>query len=155
MQITKRIQIAKPAELVWQIIGPEFEHAHKWMGPIPDSYAMNEGPAIAGAPMQGRICHLSDNPNGAKAREEIIQYSDAGCSLTFEVTSINVPAIVPMKKNRVKMTVHAISDNSCEVVWVANLQLKAFGYLFYPLLRLAIPAAFGKLLTGLKPRFPH
>ncbi len=41
-------------------------------------------------------------------------------------------------------------SNQCEVIWVARPQLKTPAYLLYPLLRIALPSAFGKLLKGLK-----
>ncbi len=150
MKITRTITIDKPAEDVWSLIAHQFDKAHLWMGPIPHSYKIGNGASATGAPIEGRICNLSSNPDGARAREVITEYSEQDKSLTFEVTSINVPAIVPLKKNVVQMSVRALGTNKTEVVWVSRPQLKIFAYPFYPLLRLALAAAFGKLLKGLK-----
>lgn len=150
MKIKQKIIVNKPADVVWHLIGHQFEKAHLWMDPIPHSYAFNEDQTDTGAPVQGRICHLSNNPDGAKAREEIVAFDDAKRSVTFAITSINVPAVVPLKRNQVQMTVNSLSSHQCEVIWVAQPQLKAFAYPFYPLLRLLLPFAFGKLLSGLK-----
>ncbi|NOJ21510.1 SRPBCC family protein [Vibrio coralliilyticus] len=150
MKITKKVTINKSAELVWDLIAHQFDKAHLWMDPIPHSYEIGTGHSSTGAPMEGRICNLSKNPNGAKAKEVITQYNEANKSLTFEITPINVPTIVPVKKNQVQMTVRSLGTNKSEVIWYAQPQLKFFAYPFYPLLRLAIPGAFGKLLNGLK-----
>lgn len=150
MKIQKSITVNKSADYIWNIIAKDFDKAYLWMAPIPHSYDIGKGESSVGAPMEGRICHLSNNPDGAKAKEVITQYDDDNKSLTFEVTSIDVPAIVPVKKNVVTMSVKAVGMHQSEVTWVSRPQLKAFGYLLYPLLRLALPAAFGRLLTGLK-----
>ena len=150
MKITKSVIINKPAADVWKIIAHDFDKAHEWMGPITNSYAIGDGESKLGAPMEGRMCNLSKDPNGAKAKEIITQYDEAGRSLTFDISSVDVPAIVPIKKNRVQMSVIEQGANRTKVVWVANPQLKLFAYPFYPLLRMLIPVAFGKLLNGLK-----
>jgi len=150
MKITKSLIVNKNADDVWKIIGHDFDQAHLWMDPIPESYAIGRGEGLSNAPMEGRICHLSDNPQGAKAKEVITQFSEEKKQLTFEVTSINVPAIIPLKKNVVQMTVKDLGMNKSEVVWVSRPQLKPFAYLIYPMLRLVLPVAFGKLLKGLK-----
>ena len=150
MKITKTININKPAEQVWHLLSEQFDKAHLWMGPIPNSVALGEGESKLGAPMEGRICDLSDNPNGAKVKEVITQYSDTTRTIGFDVLPINNPAIVPIKQNNVVMHVQAIDEHSCKVSWTASPTLKVFAYPFYPLLRLVFPVAFGKLLTGLK-----
>jgi len=150
MKITKKIVINQPADLVWNFIAYDFDQAHLWMGPIPHSYAIGTGNSKQGAPMEGRICHLSDKADGAKAKEVITDFDDANKSLTFEVTSINVPAIIPIKKNVVSMTVKSLGRNQSQVIWVSRPQIKAFAYPLYPLLKLGAGAAFKGLLKDLK-----
>ncbi|KZN63926.1 SRPBCC family protein [Pseudoalteromonas luteoviolacea] len=150
MQVTKKVEINKPAEQVWDLVANQFDKAHLWMGPIPNSVAMGKGKGLSGAPMEGRVCDLSDNPNGPKVKEIITEYSEQNKTLAFDVLPVNNPKIVPIKQNHVKMTVRAIGPHKSEVIWTASPQLKAFAYPFYPLLRLIFPVAFGKLLQGLK-----
>ncbi|MCF2858346.1 SRPBCC family protein [Pseudoalteromonas sp. SMS1] len=150
MKITKKVVINKPAEQVWDLVATQFDKAYLWMGPIPKSVAVGKGHGLSGAPMEGRICDLSENPNGAKVKEVITEYNDAMKTLAFDVLPVNNPKIVPIKQNHVKMTVRVISTNKSEVIWTAEPQLKALAYPFYPILRLVFPVAFGKLLTGLK-----
>lgn len=150
MKVTKTITINKPAEQVWDLVAHQFDKAHLWMGPIPHSEALGAGQSDTDAPMQGRICDLSDDPNGAKVKEVITYYSEEDKTLTFDVLPVNNPAIVPLKKNNVSMSVRSIGNNKSQVVWTASPQLKSAAFLFYPLLRLVFSMAFGNLLKGLK-----
>ncbi|BFM18528.1 hypothetical protein R50073_47110 [Maricurvus nonylphenolicus] len=150
MKITKTVTINKPADQVWNLVAHEFDKAHLWMGPIPHSYAIGEGKGCSGAPMEGRMCNLTDNPNGAQAKEIITHFSERDKTLAFDVFPVNNPAIIPIKQNSVQMSVRPLSANQTEVEWVASPQLKTPAYLFYPLLRMVFPVAFGKLLKGLK-----
>ena len=150
MNITKSVIINKSAEQVWHLIAHQFDKAHLWMGPIPNSVALGEGNSQLGASMEGRVCDLSTDPNGAKVKEVITAYSEKDKSISFDVLPINNPAVVPIKQNHVKMKVLVIDGGKCKVIWTASPQLKWFAYPFYPLLRLVFPVAFGKLLAGLK-----
>jgi hypothetical protein len=150
MKITKTVVIKKSAEEVWNLIAHDFDKAHLWMGPIPHSYGIQEGESKQGAPMTGRICHLSDNPDGAKVKEVITQYHEASKTLAFDVYPINNPAIVPIKQNKVQMKINATGPAEAQVIWTAQPQLKLIAYAFYPLLRMIFPIAFAKLLKGLK-----
>ena len=87
MKITKTITVNTTAEKLWQLIGHNFDQAHLWMDPVPHSFGFGEGESSIGAPMEGRICHLSNNPNGAKAKEVLTHFDDANRSLTFESKS--------------------------------------------------------------------
>ncbi|WP_062268870.1 SRPBCC family protein [Endozoicomonas arenosclerae] len=150
MKISKSTIINKPVEEVWNLVAHQFDQAHLWMGPIPRSVAVGPGQSDTGAPMEGRLCDLSNNPDGAKAKEIITHFSEQDKTLTFDVLPVNNPAIIPIKKNHVQMSVRSVGHNKTEVTWTASPQLKLFAYPFYPLLRLIFPAAFGKLLKGLK-----
>ena len=150
MKITKTVTINQPVEQVWDLVAHQFDKAHLWMGPIPHSVALGEGQSPVGAPMQGRVCDLSEDPDGAKVKEVITQFSEKNKTLTFDVLPVNNPAIVPIKQNSVHMSVRSEGDGRTKVIWTASPQLKPAAYLFYPLLRLIFPVAFGKLLQGLK-----
>lgn len=150
MKITKTITINKPVDQVWDLVAHQFDKAHLWMGPIINSKALGKDQSQLGAPMEGRMCDLSKKPNGPQAKEIITQFSEQDKSLTFDVFPVNNPAIVPLKQNTVQMQVRSAGPGQSQVVWTSTPQLKAFAYPLYPLLRLVIPLAFGKLLQGLK-----
>ena len=150
MKITKSVVIEKSADHVWELVAHQFDKAHLWMGPIPNSVAVGQGQSKLGAPMEGRVCDLSDNPDGAKVKEVITHYSEENKILAFDVLPVNNPAVVPIKQNHVEMKVRAVGSHRSEVIWTASPQLKRFAYLLYPLLRMVFPIAFGNLLKGLK-----
>lgn len=150
MKITKTVTINKPADQIWHLIAQDFDKAHLWMGPIPKSSALGEGKGITGAPMAGRICDLSDNPEGAKVKEVITQFNEQNQTIAFDVLPINNPAIVPIRQNHVKMQVRPIGPKKSQVIWTSTPRLKPIAYAFYPLLRIVFPIAFDKLLNGLK-----
>lgn len=66
------------------------------------------------------------------------------------MTSINVSAVVPIKRNVVQMSALAIGAKSTRVTWVARPEPKLLAYPLYPLFRFGASIAFGKLLGGLK-----
>lgn len=150
MKVSKTVIINKPVSQVWDLIANQFDKAHLWMGPIPNSIALGKGQSKVGAPMQGRICDLSTTPNGPQVKEVITQFNAENKSLSFDVLPVNNPAIVPIKQNHVNMSVQRVGENQTKVVWTASPKLKPVAYLFYPLLKLVFPVAFGKLLKGLK-----
>lgn len=150
MKIRKSVIICQTADQVWNIIAHQFNQAHLWMGPIHNSVAIGTGQSRQGAPMEGRLCDLSRNPNGAQAKEIITHFNESEKRLTFNVYPVNNPAIIPIKQNSVEMQVREIDSQRCEVKWIASPQLKTPAYLFYPLLMLIFSGAFGKLLKDLK-----
>ena len=150
MKVTKTVIINKPAEQIWDLVAHQFDKAHLWMAPIPNSVALGKGKGLSGSSMEGRICDLTKDPNGAKVKEIITEFNEKGMSLSFDVLPINNPKLVPIKQNHVKMVIRPVDKNQSEVIWTASPQLKLFAYPLYPLLSLVLPVAFGKLLKGLK-----
>ncbi len=150
MKTSNTIIINAPMKDVWKIVATDFDKAHLWMGPVKDSYAIGKGENNNGAGMQGRICHFTDNPDNAKAREFITGFSEAGKTISFEVNPVNVPGVLPMVKNDITISLVELADNKTKVLWTSQPTLKPLGYLFYPLLKLAIPLLFSTMLKGLK-----
>jgi len=150
MKIISKIVINQPADLVWNLVAHEFDKAHLWMGPVKKSYAVGAGESKQGAPMEGRVCHFSDKPNGAQANEVITYFNDAHKQMTFEVNPINVPGILPVKKNVIEMRVKRLDDKLTQVIWVSRPQLKLLGYPFYLLLAFGFYMGFGGILKNLK-----
>ncbi|NKF51288.1 SRPBCC family protein [Shewanella sp. WXL01] len=150
MKITSKVTINKSATEMWKLIAHDFDKAYLWMAPIPFSKAIAPGGSKLGAPMVGRMCDLTEKPNGPQVKEVITHYSESARTLSFDVLPINNPAIIPIKQNHVAMSVREISPTQCEVSWTASPQLKWFAYPMYPLLRLMFPKVFAKLLRGLK-----
>ncbi len=149
MHILKSVQIDLPADDVWTIIGPEFDEAYKWMGPVKHSYSITEDGAHDDAPMSGRVCELSNKKGGLQAHELITYYSDQARTLTMIVTPQN-NSLIPVKYNEVSIQVMPVSDERCEVIWASTPKLKPMGKVLAPLLFMGFNKAFGDLLRQLK-----
>ena len=150
MKLTKKIRINRSADDVWKIVAEDFDHAHKWMGGVYSSDAKGPGQSSCGAPMQGRVCVLSEKPNGLYADETITQYNSAKKQYTMEVFPKNAPAIMPVTRNTVKVSVHALSPEQSECIWELQPELKPLAKPLSPLIKVGLHKAFGKILKDLK-----
>lgn len=150
MNIRKTIKINKSADEVWNVLGKDFANAHVWMSFVPNSHAKDYETKEEEAPVCGRVCELSDKPNGLYLDEHITNYSNAKREMTVIVTPQNAPKILPMTKNVLDLKVNAIDTNTAEVVWETSPQIKSWAYLIYPLFKLGMSKAFKDLLEELK-----
>lgn len=150
MIITKKIVINKPADHVWKILAHDFDSVYQWMGPVRHSYAISADQQAPGAPVEGRICEFTDNPNGFKASEIITQYNENAKSYTFVLNPVNAPKLLPVKKNTVQIKVRAINSSSAEVTWISTPEIKPIAILLSPLLKLGLGKSFGDILKQLK-----
>ena len=150
MKITKSIIVNQPSELVWKVVAKEFDQAHLWMGPVKKSYALDDGRHHTSAPVAGRVCELGNGPKGLKAEEVITQYNEKDQYLVFDVVPKNAPALLPLNKNTVKMSVESIGLNQSKVLWESTPDLKVMGKLLSPVLKLGLGKAFSDILKDLK-----
>ncbi|WP_298771427.1 SRPBCC family protein [uncultured Shewanella sp.] len=150
MIITKNIVINKSADHVWKILAHDFDSVYQWMGPVRHSYAISADQPSSDAPVEGRICEFTNKPNGFQASEVITHYNEANKSYTFELTPLNAPKLLPVKKNTVKIAVKAINSSSAEVTWISTPEIKPIAILLSPLLKLGLGKSFGDILKQLK-----
>lgn len=150
MKITKSVQINQPASHVWSIVAEQFDQAHLWMAPVKHSYAYEEGAPKTSAPVAGRVCELGNGPKGLLAEEVITDYNEKAQYLVFDVVPKNAPALLPLNKNTVKMTVVDLGSNQSKVLWESTPDLKMMGKLLSPVLKLGLGKAFGDILKDLK-----
>ncbi len=150
MNITKKVEINRNADDVWHEVARRFDKAHEWMGFVEHSYKVEEGDVIEGAPMVGRVCEFTKDPNGLKAEERILNFSEQDKRFDFDVIPKNAPVVFPVKKNVVTMTVSALSSVRSEVVWHSNIELSTIGYLVYPILKRGLSKNFAGVMADLK-----
>ncbi len=150
MKITKSIIVNQPSELVWKVVAEEFDQAHLWMGPVKKSYAFDEGRNNTSAPVAGRVCELGNGPKGLKAEEVITQYNEKEQYLVFDVVPKNAPALLPLNKNTVKMSVVSLGKNQSKVLWESTPDLKVMGKILSPVLKIGLGKAFSDILKDLK-----
>jgi len=136
MNIEQTVRIDKPAADVWNIVAHDFAGISKSLGSVKHSYPLDDAPTPEGAPYAGRVCEFSTDPSGLQAREAITAFDEANREMKFEVVSVNAPAALPLKRNVVKVAVRELSETSSEVYWLSTPELKAHGYLMYPMLKM-------------------
>ena len=150
MKIKKTIRIERSPQDVWHLIAEEFDQAYLWMDFVKKSYPLDEFSQNQTAPIPGRVCEFTDNPNGLKAKEKILSYSEEEMRFSFDVIPMDAPKVFPVKKNIVTMSVKAISDDQCRVSWESDITLSVLGILLYPILRRGLSKNFTGVLKDLK-----
>lgn len=150
MKIVTKVEINRPVKDVWYTVANRFDKAHEWMGFVEASYKVEEKSAIEGAPMAGRVCEFSKDPNGLKAEERILKFSEQDKEFDFDVVPQNAPKIFPVKKNIVTLAVNELPGRKSEVVWHSNIELSPFGYVTYPFLKFGLSKNFAGIMDDLK-----
>lgn len=148
MRIVKKIKIEKPVHEVWKIWAEEFDQAGIWMAQVNHTLQKTSGTKAEGAPMIGRICNFTSNPNGPKAIEDILKYDPKHYKMDLRVLAENVP--IPLKQNLFNSSLKKVSDHATEIQIEANIELKWKGYLLYPLIKKGFHKSYGELLEELK-----
>ncbi|MCK0068170.1 SRPBCC family protein [Kordiimonas laminariae] len=150
MEIIKTVVIDRTADEAWHIVAEEFDQAYKWMSFVHHSHKVDSDDTANGAPVAGRVCEFTDNPDGLKAIEKILSYSPENKQFVFDVVPVNAPRIFPVHKNIVTMSVTALGNDKAEVSWTSNIELTAFGYILYPFLKFGLSKQFGQVLADLQ-----
>ena len=150
MKIVNVVEVKRSPADVWHIVAKEFDQAHKWMGFVENSYAIEGSQKLEAVPVTGRVCEFTKKPNGLRARESVLRYSEEKMSFDFDVVPENAPKVFPVKKNIVTMSVKQKGKDVSEVSWTSNIELSTFGYLIYPLIRFNLSKSFAGVLKDLK-----
>ncbi len=148
MKVIKKIKIKQPIDKVWKIWAEEFDKAGIWMAQVDHTLQKTNGTKVEDAPMIGRVCNFTPNPDGAKAIEDIIMYDPVNYKMNLRVVAENVP--IPLKQNIFESSLKKLSDNETEIVIDANIELKWNGYLLYPIIKNGFNKSYGELLEELK-----
>lgn len=150
MKIKKTIRIERSPQDVWHLIAEEFDQAYVWMNFVTKSYPLNEIEQNPKFPVVGRVCEFSEDPNGLKAKEKILTYSEQDMRFSFNVIPINAPSFFPIKENLVTMSVVALSDQESQVSWESEIHLSPLGVALYPILKRGLSKNFSGVMKDLK-----
>lgn len=150
MRITKKIRIEKPASEVWKILATDFDKAGDWMSVVKKSYVKEGDHEVIDAPMSGRVCELSAQPNGLRAYETITDFDEDNRSMSVDIVPANTPKLFPITKNTLCVSVMSIGHSSSRVIWSVEPQLKSYARLMAPLVKLGLGKAFMDVLEELK-----
>ena len=143
MNITLKNTINAPIPDVWDKLAIHFDRAADWMSSIPKSVEKTDGVKVDGAPMVGRVCDLTTDPNGPIVDETILSYDEA--SHTFSVEVVPEGGRIPIVKNNITFSLSDLGNDQTEMVWDSNVELKLIGKILSPILR----AGLSKNLSGL------
>jgi len=150
MKINFTIEINQPINTVWHALAEDFVNIHQWYGPVKNSYDIDATTKLPGASCAGRVCELTDKPNGAKASETITVYDKSKWLLELDVKILDAPAIMPIRSNYAIFELNTISPNQTLLTVKVAPELKAHGVILYPLVKMGITLEFKKMLQAFK-----
>lgn len=148
MKFTLETSINKPIEDVWKIWAVEFDKAQDWLAAVPKSHKIEEGTLIDGAPMQGRICQLSNKENGLYADERITLFDKENHKMNILVIPKN--GNLPVVQNNLKSSLKKVDENKTVITLETDIQLKLAGKILYPIVKSALVKGFTELTEELK-----
>ena len=150
MQTRVKTTIHASADHVWKIFAHDFENAYLWMSSVKHSYGKENGPAFPGASSQGRVCELSNDPNGMYASESFLAYDEKNRTATVRIEIRGGPAVAPIKVNIMDVVVAAEGEDKASVDMTIRSQLKLAAYLFYPVVKLGVLVFIKQIQDELK-----
>ena len=149
VQFTKTATVNASADKVWEVFAHGFNDAHKWMASVPHSYAQANGESFDGAESDGRVCELGQGPTGMKASEQFLAYNEENKTATVKIDFVDAPSFFPVKFNTLDFSLKEITDGKSEMTWKFRSDIKAFGFLMWPLLRLGFGVFIGQIMEEL------
>ena len=69
MKIEIKKRIARPVEEIWNLVADDFTSIQRWSASVITSTAITDRPSAGDAPIGGRYCTFTDDPDGFGARE--------------------------------------------------------------------------------------
>jgi hypothetical protein len=150
VNLTKSAIVNADADKVWAIFAHGFNDAHKWMASVNHSFAKTNGESFEGCQSDGRVCELSSNKKGIKASEQFLAYSEENKTATVKIDFIDAPIFFPVKFNTLDFSLKQIGEGKSEMTWKFRSDIKAFGFLLWPLLRIGFGIFIGQIMEELK-----
>jgi hypothetical protein len=147
--LTDSIDIAAPAEQVWQVIAAQFDRIGAWATAIPTSTPapMVSGLADAGAPVPARVCHTGIRAL-PQVTETITAFDPHTRTLTYQATT-GMPKFVTAARNT--WTVTELGPRQCHVHYHAEFSTHGLiGWIVRPLLLARVGRDGKHLLADLK-----
>jgi hypothetical protein len=150
VKFTKKVIVNASADKVWEVFAHGFNDAHIWMASVNHSFAQNNGESFKGCQSDGRVCELSADGKGIKASEKFLAYSEENKTATVRIDFLNAPSFFPVKFNTLDFSVVNIDGGKSEMTWGFRSDIKVFGYLLWPLLRIGFGVFIGQIVDELK-----
>jgi len=117
MKTTKTITINTTGDKVWEVFAHDFNNAYKWMASIPKSFGKDNGTQYPDCSSAGRVCELDNNPNGLKAKESFLSYSEEDRTCTVLIEFLNTPFGFPLVQNVAEFSLTEQGNNQSVVTF--------------------------------------
>jgi hypothetical protein len=150
IKFTKKAIVNANADKVWRIFAHGFNDADKWMASVNHSFAQTNGESFDGCQSDGRVCELSSHKNGIKASEQFLAYNEEHKTATVKIDFLDAPSIFPIKFNTLNFSVKDIDGGKSEMTWEFRSDIKFFGFILWPLLRIGFGVFVGQIIEELK-----
>lgn len=150
MNIEVTTQIHVPIADLWRLVADDFTGIQHWASSVVSAVPLTDVESSEDAPVAGRFCAFTPDPDGFGAREVITSYDRADYHLEFDFEPVNAPRALPVRKNQVHIDLRPVDAGTTELRWTATPELKAHGYALYPLLKVGLTRAFKGLVQELK-----
>lgn len=161
--LSKHRIVNAPAEVVWEIVGRQFDRIGEWASAIPASTAIptsTQTPAAAGAravaaigdaPVAGRVCRTSVRLV-PQITERLVAYDDASRTLTYQAE--RQPRFLRAARNHWR--VETVDERRTRISVHATVQPRgALGWLGYLLLRVQLTRVAAQSLQDLQHYVEH
>ena len=150
IKFTKKTIVNADPDKVWGIFAHGFNDAYKWMASVNHSFAKSNGESFEGSQSEGRVCELSSDGKGLKASEQFLAYNEENKTATVRIDFLDAPSFFPVKFNTLYFSLKDIDGGKSEMTWEFRSDIKSFGYLLWPLLRLGFGKFIGDIMGELK-----
>jgi hypothetical protein len=140
------IDVAAPADRVWEVLGRNFAQVDGWASAIVASVAVTGPGAPDGAPVAGRVCRTGIRMV-PEVSERLTAWDDAGMTLSYSADSL--PGFLAAATNRWRIV--PTGPDRCRVVTEATIEPRGMvGRLLLPLLRVRLARTGGRYLDDLR-----
>ena len=152
LQLKGQIMINAAAQKVWHVLAHEFGTVGQWASSIPESQAVTDISAPAGATVAGRVCATAVPGFGA-VRETFTYYDEQSMRFGYE-PSEGRPWFIKHAENH--WAVRSLGPQTCLVESRAELDVAPFpGVFLAPLLKLFMGRVGAQFFEELKYYAEH
>lgn len=145
MRIIKSVRVNVPIEQAWEVLGPNYTRVGDWASSVYASSARAGEPAIADAPVLGRICQTSIGP----ATETLLEYNTETYRIAYDAHAEKMPGFVKGLKNTWQL--RSAGPNMTDVDMTFDMRIAPpFNFLMGWMMRLQMGGLLGKAVEEFK-----
>ena len=145
MRIFKTVRVNVPIEKAWDVLGPNYTSVGDWASSVYASAARGGAPAIAGAPVLGRICQTSIGP----ATETLLAYDPKSYRIAYDAHAEKMPGFVKGLQNTWQLRSAGPDMTDVEMTFEMKIA-PPFNVLMGWMMRLQMSGLLGKAVEEFK-----